>query len=433
MSKRRGVEAYSCDGYGRARPESRGDGRDEATLCLTRRGMIAGLSLGLLGWVNARSALAHVGVGRESDHVLVVVFLRGGADGLALVAPFGDDGYTRLRPNLSIPKKDLHRLDDFFGLPPSLRPLAKWADEGKLRAIHAVGSDDGTRSHFEAMDTMERGIADRVGPGTGWVARHLLSREVEPASPLRAVAFSHTTPTAFLGATHATTLNSLADFRLRVPDGNGESVRQELAKLYANGQDEVSHAGREALRVLEELDRLDVGRPPSNGAAYPDSGLGAGLKQTAQLIRTGVGLEIAYLESGGWDSHVAQGATVGLVPSLLDDLGRSLDAFARDLGPRLDKVTVVVMSEFGRRLAENAALGTDHGHGGAMLLLGGGVKGGPVFADWPGLDHAVGPGDLACTTDYRDVLGEVLGARFPGSDLGSVFPNHARKALGLMG
>jgi uncharacterized protein (DUF1501 family) len=233
-----------------------------------------------------------------------------------------------------------------------------------------------------------------------------------------------------VGATNATTLASLSDFRLEAP----ESARKSLEAMYGRGSDLVSHAGRETLDVLRTMERIDADHyRPVNGAKYPDSDLGVGLKQAACLIRADVGLEVACLDKGGWDTHVGQGAEAGWLPSLLDDLGRSLAAFAQDLGEENSRVTTVVMTEFGRRIEENAGLGTDHGHGSAMFLMGGGVRGGKVYAKWPGLDHPVGPGDLAVTTDYRDVLTEVLRTRMRLGNVGDVFAGHSASAVGVVG
>jgi len=361
---------------------------------------------------------------------VVVVFLRGGADGLSLVVPTGDEAYYRLRPNLAVSRKSAVPLTDFFGLHPSLATLMPEYEAGRLAALQAVGSQDQTRSHFEAMDTMERGVADREGPSTGWVARYLAATQPVDPSPVRALALGSTTPTALVGAQQALTLGSLDEFRLQAPS----SARTVLADLYGRGTDQAAVAGRATLEVLDAVERVDVrAYRAQNGAAYPDSELGAGLRQVACLVRADVGLEVACLDKGGWDTHFAQGtATVGLLPSLLSDLGASLAAFARDLGPEMGRVTVVVMSEFGRRLAENASLGTDHGHGGAMFLLGGGVRGGTVHARWPGLDHPIGPGDLDVTTDYRDVLAEILSMRMGLARAGAIFPNHTPVSVGLV-
>jgi uncharacterized protein (DUF1501 family) len=406
---------------------------NECAAAVTRRGLMVGASMALLGWATRRSALAQVAVGPKvggrEGNVLVVVFLRGGADGLSLLVPHGDEAYYRLRPNLSVPRRRLHDLDGFFGLHPSLAALVPLYQEGSLAAVHAVGSDDQTRSHFEAMDTMERGLARRDGPQSGWVARYLSATEPEDPSPLRAVALSHTTPTSLVGASHATTLESLADYRLDAPT----PALAALESLYLPGHDAVAAAGRETFAVLRSLDRVDARNyRPEHSATYPESDLGTGLRQVACLVRADLGMEVACLDKGGWDSHVAQGAEVGLVPLQLDDLGRSLAAFAQDLGPEMRRVTVLVMSEFGRRIAENAGLGTDHGHGGAMYVIGAGVRGGSVHARWPGLDHPIGPGDLNVTTDYRDVLAEALRARMGLADSSAVFPAHSASLLGLI-
>lgn len=414
---------HTCDGSGRVAAN-----QGQAAMGFSRRGLLTGVGLGLLGWASTGSALAQLAIGpKKGGNTVVVVFLRGGADALSLVAPYGDDDYYRARPNLALKKNDIAVLDDMFGLHPSLRPLHALYEQGQMLAVHAVGSQDATRSHFEAMDTMERGVADRVGPSTGWVARYLAASDGN-GSPLRAVAFAHTTPTSLVGARDSVTLASLQDFQLQAPP----EARKALARMYQPGKDEVAAAGRETLKVLETLDRLDPERqPPKHDAKYPDTGLGQALRQVATLVRAEVGLEIACVDQGAYDTHVAQGTQIGWLPTLLTELGDSLGAFAQDLGPDLNRVTVVVMSEFGRRIAENTGLGTDHGHGGAMFLLGGGVKGGRVHARWPGLSERVGPGDLAVTTDYRDVLGEVLSTRLPGSDLGEIFTDHHVGRLGL--
>lgn len=420
-------EWHTCDGAGR-RPTAP---LDQTALGISRRGLLTGIGLGVLGWASTTSALAQLAVGPQSDtNTVVVVFLRGGADGLSVVVPHGDEDYYRARPNLALQGSGLFRLDEMFSLHPSLRGLGPLYEKGQLAAVHAVGSEDQTRSHFEAMDTMERGLAQREGPTTGWVARYLAAADNPSPSPLRAVAFGHTTPTSLVGATNAVTLASLADFQLSV----SPAAREALRRMYGHGKDEVAHAGRETLKVLETLGKLDPAhQKPQNGATYPDTGLGAGLRQVATLVRARVGLEIACLDQGAYDTHVAQGGGVGWLSTLLSELGNSLAAFAQDLGPDLDRVTVIVMSEFGRRIAENTGLGTDHGHGGAMLLLGGGVHGGRVHARWPGLKEGVGPGDLAVTTDYRDVLSEILATRFRGVDPMDVFIGHRRAPLGLVG
>jgi uncharacterized protein (DUF1501 family) len=417
----------TCDGSGNYVPHQ---DPQSCAASVTRRGLMVGASMALLGWATRRSALAQVAISprRGPRNVLVVVFLRGGADGLSLVVPHGDEAYYRLRPTLAVPRNRVHDLDGFFGLHPALSPLVPLYEQGSLAPCHAVGSDDQTRSHFEAMDTMERGVARRDGPQSGWVARYLAATELADPSPLRAVAIGHTTPTSLVGASHTTTLDSLADYQINAP----ASAQDALEALYRPGRDEVAAAGRQTFEVLRTLDRIDAKNyRPSHAAKYPESDLGLGLKQVACLIRADLGMEVACLDKGGWDTHFGQGTEFGVLPLQLNDLSHSLAAFAQDLGPEMKHATVIVMSEFGRRIAENASLGTDHGHGGALFALGGGVRGGKVHARWPGLDHPVGPGDLDVTTDYRDILAEALQVRMGLNRPDDVFGNRPAAGLGL--
>ena len=411
---------------------------------ISRRRLLAGGALAALGWAaGSRSALADVAfragsASGSSRNVLVTIFLRGGADGLNIVVPYGEDAYGRNRQTIGIAApKDLRQnpraldLDGFFGLHPALAPIYPLYKQGLLGFVHACGSGDRTHSHFEAMGTMERGLEnERSGGSSGWIARHLSSTRSDASSPLRAVAFGSVMPDALRGATDATTLKSLDDLHLYVPQtlsekshANRAQLHQALQSLYG-GKDEIARAGRETLQVLKTLRTLDPAhRKPAHDAIYPDSELGNGLRQVACLVKANVGLETACLDRGGWDTHVAQGSGGGFMALQLDDVGRSLAAFARDMGRDIGHVTVVVMSEFGRRLQENSGLGTDHGRGGMMMLLGGGVRGGQVFTRWPGLenDQLEPPGDLRVTTDYRDVLSEVLNKRLGNNHIDQVF------------
>jgi uncharacterized protein (DUF1501 family) len=286
------------------------------------------------------------------------------------------------------------------------------------------------------MAAVERGLAaEGSGPTSGWIARHLASTEHPEDSPLRAVAFGGTLPDSLRGATNTVALESLTDFKLDAPDDQRQDLQRALLNMYAEGKDEVSHAGRETIAVLDSLHKIDPSSyKASNGATYPDTDLGRGLKQTACLIRANLGLEVAALDRGGWDTHYAQGSTVGILSLSLDDLGQSLAAFDRDLGNEMARVTVVVMTEFGRRVAENTGLGTDHGRASFMFLMGGGTRGGKVYAKWPGLeDHQLDEtGDLRVTTDYRDVLGEVLAKRMRNEQLSTVFAGYNPQSLELV-
>ena len=439
---------WSCDGQGGRESERPRHATPASATAwpdvegFTRRGVLATFGLAALAWAMPRTALSQVAVSPESNgNVLVCVFLRGGLDGLSAVVPYADDDYHRARPSLGLGAPNDRnaagrtlKLSDTFGLSPALGALMPLYESRQMAVVHAVGSRDQTRSHFEAMNAMERGLAaPGEGDASGWLARHLAARPASTASPLRAVAFGGVMPDSLRGAPGATAIQKLEDFRLQTRDA--QSARARLGKLYADGTDEMAVAGRETLSVLDTLNRLDVtGYRPQNRAAYPTTGFGQGLRQAACLIRADVGLEIASLDMGGWDTHVAQGTAVGWLPTLLQELGDSLAAFAQDLGPTMRNVTISVQTEFGRRVAENAGLGTDHGRGSVMFLIGGGVQGGQVHADWPGLapEKLEEPGDLRVTTDYRDVMAELLSARTPNPAIARVFPGHRPKSLGLI-
>lgn len=393
---------------------------------ISRRALFAG-AMGLC----ATTALTQIALredGRNDGRVLVFLFLRGGCDGLNTIVPFGEDAYYRLRPSLALKKRQTIPLDDRFGMHPALQSLVPIYREGDMAVFHAVGSQDRSRSHFEAMSAMERGVAtagERVS--SGWVSRYLAAKGGTQA-PLRAIAFAHVLPDSLKGSTGAIALEDLKEYRLAGDRRNQRRIHEALRSLYQNSDDVFSIAGRQTLQALEMVERLpdasEVGRH-----GYPSSDLGKAFAQTALLIQSGVGLEVACLEKGGWDTHVAQGSTEGWHASLLADLAASLSAFHRHLGKEMERVTVVVGTEFGRRAYENAGLGTDHGRGSVMFVLGKGIAGGRVYGDWPGLEEEAleDPGDLKVTTDYRAVLWEVLATRMGAENLlPKVFPDFAR-------
>ena len=438
-----------CDGDGgleRPRPTRRSVLKGGAVAAAT-----AWAALGLKPSALAQVALRKDGEDGRRGDILVSIFLRGAADGLSMAVPFGDDDYYRARPTIGIaaPAKSATvgdgrdgkavRLDDFFGLHPALAPLAPLYHDGTMAVVHAVGSGDQTRSHFEAMAAMERGLfTDADRESSGWLARHLLTAPPFGAtpSPLRAVVFSNVLFDSLRGATDVSVLTSLADFKLNLPR---PELAQSLAQLYGDGvaADAVTKAGHETLAVLETLKRLDPANyTPANGAEYPGSGLGGGLKQTACLIKAGVGMEVACLDRGGWDTHVGQGGATGWLASQLDDVAKSVAAFVRDLGPEgMEQVALLIQTEFGRRVRENSGLGTDHGRASCLFALGGGVNGGRVYGKWPGLkpEQLEAPGDLRVTTDYRDVLAEVVAKRLGNADhLREVFPRAQPRFLGML-
>jgi uncharacterized protein (DUF1501 family) len=416
------------------------------TQTITRRSLLhssmllAGVSI-LPRWM-PRLAFSPPAPGPRGD-VLIAVFLRGAADALNMVVPHADEAYYALRPTLGIPRPDDRRsalsertidLDGFFGLHPNLRPLLPAWQAGELGFVHACGAPDESRSHFKAMELMERGVGDERGPASGWIGRHLATLDTANPSPLRAVALGEIPQRSLSGAVPVTALRSIADFHLAGDSGALARMRRALDSLYS-GSDPLSQVGQETLQIMNTLQQTDpAAYRPSTDLPYPDSDFGMGLRQIAVLIKAEVGLEVAAIDVGGWDTHFAQGASEGQMAELIWDLASGLAAFHADLRDFADRMTVVVMSEFGRRAAENGSLGTDHGHGSVMFLLGGHVNGGRVHGMWPGLSEGqlVGPGDLAVTTDYRDVLGEVCLRRLGNPALDYIFPGFPVTLRGLV-
>lgn len=443
---------------------------------LTRRQVLSGAALAAAGCAAGYagrnlSALASVTVGpngRENGgDTLVALFLRGGADGLNVVVPHGDDDYYRLRPTLAIGRpNDASQpvaaralgLDDFFGLHPALSGLLPFYKEGQMAVVHAVGSGDETRSHFEAMATMERGLEKGTGAASGWLGRHLTVTAREVESPLRAVAIDETMPDSLRGTMNVTALRRLTDFRLVAPhsepQGNNKEKKRHaqdhalradalsdtLHALYrgAGGNaetDVVVRGGHETLAALDAVKRLDPANyKPENGAVYPADILASSFQQAACLIKGDVGVEVACIDMDGWDTHFGQGRDSGLQPNLLRILGDTLAAFAKDMGRRMESTTLLVMTEFGRRAYENYSLGTDHGRASFMFLMGGSVAGGKVYADWPTLakDKLEDEGDLRVTTDYRDILAEVVTRRLKNPKLAEVFPGYTPHFLNVV-
>lgn len=365
--------------------------------------------------------------GPQGD-VLVVIFLRGGMDGLHVVPPHADASYHAQRPTLAVAEPGKSGgaldLDGFFGLHPDLAPLHEIFLAKQLALVHAIGSPDSTLSHFEAMQTMERGVSDGSTTASGWISRHLASLDSGRSSPIRAIAFGDVLPKSMQGSIGAMAIRTLSEFRLNVPSTWGGGFREVLADFYHDGPNPARVAGHETLQLLRSLEKLDPKTyQPERGARYPATEMGERLRQVAQLIKAEVGLEIAEVDLGGWDAHVAQPT---LMAALMKELGQALHAFWSDLGERMNRVTVVAMSEFGRRVHENSGLGTDHGRGTAMFLLGGAIRGGKVYGRWPGLQDGQldKDGNLRVTTDYRDVLGELVTRRLRNPNLDEVFPQY---------
>jgi uncharacterized protein (DUF1501 family) len=364
---------------------------------------------------------------RDSSGTLVVVFLRGGADGLNLVIPHADDRYHAARPSIGIRKQDSIDLDGFFGLNTQLRPLHQWWSSGDLALVHCTGSEDESRSHFAAQDLMEHG---GLAAG-GWLGRFLRLRPDAGNSPLTAVAIGPRLPECLRGAPSCAAIQSLDDFGLG-PDVPPRFL-ENLGRLYQAAPRELGPAGRSALAALARIQALTGSDyQPSNAADYAADAFSAGLRQVARLIKGRVGLQAATLDLGGWDSHITQSV---IMDPPMQRLAAGLHAFATDLGTEeLRRTRIVVMTEFGRRVAENSAAGTDHGRGGVMFLLGGGIAGGRIHVEWPDLaSQLAGPGDLPVIHNYRDVLAPLLARLSPATDLLKVFPNHPPNPLPLFG
>ena len=362
----------------------------------------------------------------DEQHTLVVIFLRGGADGLNMVAPLGDDGYFRARPRIAIDAKSALQLDNFFGLNPLLKELLSAYQEGSLAIVHAAGSEDDTRSHFEAQDLMEHGGL----AGGGWLGRFLRASNGTSNGPLSAVALGHSLPECLRGAPAVTVLETLADFSLGT---RRAALVNQLAKLYGLQHTEVGAAGRSTIEAVRRIaDMRNTVYRPMNGAVYSNDEFARSLLELARLIKARVGLQAASLDLGGWDSHFGQSTVMN---PLMVRLAKGLAAFHKDLGADMQRVTVVAMTEFGRRVAENSAFGTDHGRGSVMFLLGGGVRGGKVYGRWPGLSKDVleGPGDLPVTTNYRNVLATILERHAGQSALPQTFPNFELNPLPVFG
>lgn len=400
-------------------------------------GLIFGNSLVALPRWMPRITLADPHVGPRGD-TLVCLFLRGGADGLNMVVPHGDEAYYTHRPTLGIARPDDTRaeakaidLDGFFGLHPTLAPLKPIYDGRQLLFVQATGSPDESRSHFEAMDLMERGAEG--GEYSGWLARHLATLDTGNQSALRAIAIGDMLQASLTGTVSATALQSIADYHLSGRDERVGQMQAILHTLYNQNQDLLTNTANQTFAAMSVLSQLDVTGYVPAGQPYPENELGLGLKTIAQLVKADVGVEVACVDFGGWDTHFAQGSTTGIMANNLSQLADSLAAFHADLQNQMGHVTVVVMSEFGRRLQENGSLGTDHGHGNMMMVMSGGLNGRQLFSRWPGLqpEQLVGPGDLAVTTDYRDILGEIIRKRLNNPNLSDIFPAYTVQENGL--
>jgi uncharacterized protein (DUF1501 family) len=404
---------------------------------LTRRGLLGralatGALAGLAG-AGLSTRMAFAAEGYTGD-TLVVLSLRGGFDGLSAIAPIGDPDYYRARPTIALPKNQVIAGDGTFGLHPALAPLLPLWQGGTLAAVHAVGQPNPTRSHFAAMEEMERAAAG-TSIRTGWLDRML--GVAGATGPLAGVSLGSAMPARlFAGPAPSVSMNGIDDFTLA-----GESAKRPMAaalrQMYADAPDVLAAPARAAGAALTATATKPraAAYVPANGAVYPATELGAALRDVARLIKSRSGLAAAAVDCGDWDMHEGLGTAVKgqRMYDNLTELATALAAFAADLGPEgMAGVTLVTISEFGRRVQENASRGADHGHGNAMLLMGGGVRGGTVYGTWPGLSaDALVAGDLAAVTDYRSVIGEILQKRCGFGSLSEVFPSIAPSSFGL--
>jgi len=401
------------------------------------------------------SALAMIGVGTAPlwleralyakdgpagrKKILVAIFQRGAADGLNVVVPHGEKAYYSLRPTIAVPRPAAGNpdaaidLDGFFGLHPSLAPLKPLFEQKHLAIVDAVGSPDPTRSHFDAQDYMESGTPGRKATHDGWMNRALPKVEGK-ASPVRAVSLGPTLSRTMSGPNPAISLQTIGGFQVR-----DAMASKQFQDMYQNSADPMlraaGHETFEAVQMLQAVQKQPYS--PAGGAEYPRGRFGESLKQIAQLIKADVGLEMAFADIGGWDHHVnelGQRASEGQLANLLREYGQALAAFWADMGDRMEDVALVTMSEFGRTAHENGNRGTDHGHANCMFAMGGGVKGGKVYGRWPGLEkeQLYEGRDLALTTDFRDVLGEMVSKHMGNPSLDGVFPGYSPKPVGLV-
>lgn len=399
-----------------------------------------GLALVSLGFAPEFLARTVAAAGPTRRRVLITVFQRGAVDGLNMIVPFGERDYYTARPTIAIgqPGRDAQSaldLDGFFGLHPRLGPLKPLYDARQLAIVHACGSPDGTRSHFDAQDYMETATPGVKSTPDGWLNRYLHAKEHEAQTPFRAVALAPQLPRALQGLAPALAIGQIDRFGIRAGQAS-DMVQSSFESEYAAAADRVLHStGREAFDAIRMLKQADPSRyAPENGAEYPRSAYGEALRQIAQLVKADVGLEVAFAESGNWDHHVNEGAAVGQLAVRLDDFARGIAALVRDLGDRMQDVVILTMSEFGRAVAENGNRGTDHGHGNAMMVIGGAVRGGRVYGRWPGLarEQRYDGRDLAVTTDFRAVFNEVVRGHLGLTDTRAVFPRFtAPSPLGL--
>src|SRR6202451_2340922 len=395
---------------------------------ITRRAFMKSGAMAVIGTAAVPSFLTRAAFGAVnpgSNKRLVVIFQRGAADGLNIVVPYAEPSYYTMRPSIAIPRNQVIDLNGFFGLHPAMTSFKPLWDQGHLAIVHAAGSPDTTRSHFDAQDYMESGTPGVKATDDRWLNRTMQTMPEQSATPFRAVALGPNLPRMLHGSAPAVALPDVKQFQVLAGAGS-QMVQGGFEAMYAQTVDTALRGtGTETFEAIDMLKKANPAQfQPENGAEYPKNKYGQSIQQVAQLLKANIGLEVAFLDTGGWDNHVNEGGVQGQLANLLKDLGQGLDAFYKDMGDRMDDIVVVTMSEFGRTAHENGNRGTDHGHANCMFVMGGAVKGGKVYGQWPGLGpEQLNEGrDLKLTTDFRSVLGEVISGHLGTADLGAVFP-----------
>ena len=391
-----------------------------------------------------RAVLANV-LSSSRRKTLIAIFQRGAVDGLNMVVPYGEREYYDSRPSIAIPKPQSGNaeaaidLDGVFGFHPTLAPFKPLWDSKRLAIVQAVGSPDNTRSHFDAQDYMESATPGRKGTPDGWLNRHLQTTTNPADSPFRAVSMTATMPRVLQGRAPALSMSKISDFTIRAGTSS-TTIQGGFEAIYDQAVNDVlGGTGKETFEAVNYLKKAHPSQyKEENGAQYPRTPFGNSLLQIAQLIKAGVGLEVAFTDLQGWDTHVNQGNSRGQLANRLQDFTGGIAALIKDLGPRMDDVIVLTMSEFGRTVRENGNRGTDHGHANVMFVIGNSVRGAKIYGEWPGLknDRLFEGRDLALTTDFRDVFGEIARKHLGTSKLQTVFPGYAvseKKFRGFLG
>jgi len=414
---------WGCDMHGRDLPRRN---------AVTRRGFMKGGALALVGTsvipsFLTRSIYAEMTTAAANRKKLVVIFQRGACDGLNVVVPYTEKNYYAMRPTIAIQPNEVLDLNGFFGLHPQMAAFKPLYDQGHLAIVHAVGSPDPSRSHFDAQDYMESGTPGVKVTPDGWLNRAL---QTEPLTgkptAFRAVALGSQVPRTLQGKIPAVAIENLADFSVAGKGPQTSSISNAFQAMYDESTDAVLHGtGEETFEAVKMLKAADPAKyQPAAGVSYPNTAFGNSMKQIAQLLKANLGVEAAFSDIGGWDTHQNQGGANGQLANRLKEFSETIAAFWQDMGSDQENITLVTMSEFGRTARQNGTGGTDHGHANVMFVLGGSVKGGKIYGKWPGVaDEQLNEGrDLKVTTDFRNVVGEAAYKTLGSRQLDVVFP-----------